>query len=140
MVNIRPAMEGDHLVIRKMVRDARLDPSTVQWQNFLVAETEGQIVGIGQIKPYPDCQELGSLVVLPAYRNHGVAGALIHELESRAQRPLYLICLQKMQPYYERFGYRVIGWQDTPNTLRNKLRITFLFRLFGIRVIAMRKG
>jgi amino-acid N-acetyltransferase len=140
MVNIRPAVKTDQTTIRKMVRDARLDPSTVQWQNFLVAEMDRQIVGIGQIKPYPDCEELGSLVVLPAYRNHGIAGALIHALERGAQPPLYLICLQKMQPYYERFGYRVIGWQDTPKTLRNKLRITFLFRLFGIRVIAMRKG
>lgn len=139
MYKIRPATEADSPTIKQMVRKERLDPTTLNWQNFLVAEQDAQLIGIGQIKPYVDCQELGSLVVLAAYRNQGIAGALIETLEAKAQRPLYLVCERKMQPYYERFGYQKIGWRDTPGTLRKKLLVTYLWRLFGIEVLAMRK-
>lgn len=137
---IRPATAEDQTTIRRMVRDANLDTTTLKWQNFLVAEQEGQIIGIGQIKPYRDCQELGSLVVARAYRNSGVGGALIAALEARAGRPLYLLCASHMQPYYERFGYTVIRWRDAPGTLKLKLAAAALFRIFGVRVLVMRKS
>lgn len=139
MYKIRPATQVDSTTIKRMIRAERLDPSSLDWQNFLVAEQDAQIIGIGQIKPYPDYQELGSLLVLPNYRSQGIAAGLIEALEAKAQRPLYLLCERKMQPYYARFGYQVIGWREMPPTLRNKLLVTLLFRLVGIRVLAMRK-
>jgi N-acetylglutamate synthase-like GNAT family acetyltransferase len=139
MHNIRQAVEADSETIKQMVSNEHLDPSTLKWQNFLIAEQAGEIVGIGQIKPYDDCQELGSLVVLPEYRNQGIASALIEALEARAKPPLYLMCERKMKPYYERFGYHVIGWRETPRTLLMKRIVTLFFVIFGIRMLAMRK-
>ena len=104
-----------------------------------MAEVAGQIVSMGQVKEYPGCQELGSLVTLPAYRGQGLAAAVIAALEARAGRPLYLICRDRMEPYYTRFGYHTIGWRDAPHALKLKLLPTFLFRLFGVRVLVMRK-
>ncbi len=139
-ITIRPAVETDKRTIHQMIRDESLDPTSRDWRNFLIAEADGQIVGIGQIKPYPDCQELGSLVVLPDYRNRGVAGLLISALEAKANRPLYLVCESKMEPYYTRFGYQTIPFREAPRTLKLKLAASLPFRLFGVRVIAMRKG
>ena len=139
--NIRPATETDATTIKRMIRKARLDPTSLKWQHFLLAEDGAQkIIGIGQVKPYPGCEELGSLVVLPDYREQGIGGALIEALEARAGRPLYLLCLSTMGPYYQRFGYQRISWWAAPWFLKLKLSPALLFRLFGMRVFVMRKA
>lgn len=139
MINIRDATEADDRTIKRMIRAARLDPTSLKWQNFLIAELDGQIVGIGQIKQYPGCEELGSLVTLPQYQGQGVATQIMHALEARAGRPLYLLCLDKMQPFYERFGYEVITWGEAPRFLKIKLIPGKIARLIGMRVLIMRK-
>lgn len=138
-LRIRPAVEADARTIRQMIREEQLDPTSRDWHNFLIAEVDGQTVGIGQIKPYRDCQELGSLIIRSAYRSQGIAGALITALEAKAGRPLYLVCERKMQPFYERFGYQRLPFRQAPRTLQLKLAAAFAFRLFGILVIAMHK-
>jgi len=139
MVYIRAAQAQDASIIKKMVRDAQLDPTAINWQRFLVAEVDGKIAGIGQVRKHRDCEELGSLIVLKEHRGKGIAAQLISELEARAGRPLFLDCRDRMIPYYERFGYKVIRYWDAPLTLRLKLLFPMLFRVFGIRVVSMRK-
>lgn len=139
-ITIRPATESDSSIIKQMIRQAHLDPTSLKWQNFLIAEAEGEIVGIGQVKPLPNCEELGSLVTKRAYRGQGVGARLISELEARAGRPLYLICASKLGTYYQRFGYETISWWDAPTILKLKLTPALILRLFGIRVLVMRKG
>lgn len=137
--SIRPATEQDNGTIKGMIRSARLDPTSLQWQHFLIAEMDDKIVGIGQIKHYPGCQELGSLVVLPAYQKQGIGGRLITELETRARSPLYLLCESSMEAYYQRFGYIQASWWAIPPFLKLKMLLSVLLRLFGIRIIVMRK-
>lgn len=139
-LHIREAHAEDASMIRRMVRAARLDPTSLDWRHFLIAEVEGHPVGIGQVKEYPGCQEMGSLVTLPAYRGRGVASALIEALEARAGRPLYLLCAARMEPYYQRFDYVTIPWRRAPWFLKLKLLPVLPLRLFGIRVLVMRKG
>lgn len=139
LINIRSATIADDLTIKQMVREARLDPTSLKWQRFLIAEYENEIVGIGQIKQYPGCEELGSLVTKKDYRGIGIGGKLIESLETRAGRPLYLLCGAHNEGYYLRFAYETISWWDAPNFLKLKLSPTLLFRLFGIHVLIMRK-
>jgi amino-acid N-acetyltransferase len=138
-LTLRPATADDAPIIRRLVRSEGLDPTQLRWRNFMIAEIDGAVVGIGQIRQHRDCQELGSLVVTGDYRRRGVATALVGALEAQAGRPLYLICAHTNQPFYERFGYRVIGYRDTPGALRLKRTIGLLGRLMGVRVLAMRK-
>lgn len=138
-INIRSATIADEEIIKQMIRKARLDPTSLKWQRFLIAEYENEIVGIGQVKQYPGCEELGSLVTKKAYRGQGIGGKLIAALEELAGRPLYLLCASHNESYYLRFGYETISWWDAPNFLKLKLSPTLLFRLFGIRVLIMRK-
>jgi N-acetylglutamate synthase-like GNAT family acetyltransferase len=136
---IRPAQQSDEANIKAMIRREQLDPTSLKWSNFLVAECNGEIVGIGQIKRYPGCNELGSLVTLPEYRNKGIASRLIAELEAQAGFPLYLLCASGLESYYQRFGYQRISWWDAPRFLKLKVAPTILFRLFGIRILVMKK-
>ena len=136
---IRPATASDEPVIRRMVRAEGLDPTKLNWPNFLVAQSGDEIVGIGQIRRHRGCEELGSLVVSRAFRKQGVASALIEALEARAGRPLYLLCSDDKRPFYERFGYREIGLGETPQPLKFKRQLGIPFRLVGVRIIAMRK-
>ncbi|MDQ7024113.1 MAG: GNAT family N-acetyltransferase [Anaerolineae bacterium] len=138
-ITIRPAKITDDKIIKSMIRGARLDPTSLNWRNFLIAEHQGKIVGIGQVKHYPGCNELGSLVTFPKYRGKGVAARLISELEAQAGFPLYLLCASKMEAYYQRFGYETISWWEAPTFLKLKLSPTILVRIFGIRVLIMRK-
>lgn len=138
--NIRAATASDESTIISLINRGQLDRSNVHWENFLVAEHEGQIIGIGQLKPYPDCTELGSLYTVRSYRGKGVAARIIAALEAKASYPLYLICRDKMEKFYNSFGYQTISWGQAPNSMKLKIAITWIFRLFGIRVLVMRKG
>ncbi|MCB9458963.1 MAG: GNAT family N-acetyltransferase [Anaerolineaceae bacterium] len=138
-IHLRAATAADEVTIKRLVRQARLDPTSLKWLNFMVAEHEGRIVAIGQVKPYPGCQEIGSLVTLPRYRGLGIASRLMSALENRAGKPLYLLCLQKIVPFYEQRGYETITWLQAPAFLKLKLSPTLIMRLFGMRVRVMVK-
>jgi amino-acid N-acetyltransferase len=138
-LTIRRATEADAPTIRQMVRVEGLDPTSLKWPNFLIAEVGGQITGIGQIKHYPGCEELGSLIVLEPYRGQGIAAALIKQLEAGAGRPLHLLCEWHMGSFYDRFGYRTIAWAAAPWVLKLKTLAALPALPFGIRVRIMRK-
>ncbi|MDX1991090.1 MAG: GNAT family N-acetyltransferase [bacterium] len=141
MVLIRPATEADFPTIKRLLRIGELPLFDVKWQHFLVADIEGEIVGVGQIRQHSQTRELGSLVVLPEYRNQGVASRLIDALEAKAGFPLYLFCQENMQPYYARFGYQTVQDARTiPGSMRLKARLLILARRFGISALVMRKG
>ncbi len=137
---IRPATAADQATIRRMVRQARLPPFSLAWPHFLIAERDGQIIGIGQVRDHRGIPELGSLAVLPPYRGQGIGGQLIAALEARAGLPLYLFCRAELEPYYGRFGYRRIPFRETPGPLRLKTGFSLVLPgLFGVQIIRMCK-
>jgi amino-acid N-acetyltransferase len=138
-VSIRPATAADELTLKQMVRAERLDPTSLKWENFLVAEDGAKIVGIGQIRQHPGCQELGSLVTLREYRGQGVASQLMTALEARADRPLYLFCPHYRESFYQQHGYTQAHYRDLPRYLKFKGLFAAFARLFGVRVLVMWK-
>jgi N-acetylglutamate synthase-like GNAT family acetyltransferase len=139
-LHIRPATAADQPLIRQWVRREQLDPTTLQWQNFLMAERAGEVVGFGQVRPYPRCRELGSLVVHPEYRGQHIGEALVQALLAREAGIVYLECEQHNEAFYARFGFRRIPWHAAPPPLRWKnLFGSLLARLAGYHVIAMQR-
>ena len=122
-----------------MIREARLDPTSLKWSNFLVAEVDAQLVGIAQMKPYVDCREFGSFVVRREWRSQGVGQQLIKTLLAQEVGDVYLMCEQHMLPYYRKFNFRQIGFGAAPRTLKIKLVVTAPARLFGIRMVCMKR-
>lgn len=117
-VSVRPAAASDQTLIRQWVRDARLDPTSLRWPQFVIAEIDGEVVGIGQVRPA--APELGSLVVRPDRRGEGIGGALIRALLARHPGDMYLECRPALVDYYTRFGFDRIPWHAAPWPLKLK--------------------
>jgi N-acetylglutamate synthase-like GNAT family acetyltransferase len=117
-MDIRKATAEDQVAIRSMVRAAHLNPINVRWPNFLVAEEDGQVIGVGQLRPHGDgSRELASLVILPAYRRRGIGGQLVRALLTDQRGPIYLFCKHTLEGYYARFGFHAIGRRELPAPL-----------------------
>ncbi|HEY3288692.1 MAG TPA: GNAT family N-acetyltransferase [Anaerolineae bacterium] len=128
---IRSAAQAEQDTIKRMVRAAKLNPINLHWQNFKVAEDDGVIIGVGQLRPHTDgSRELASLVVLPAYRRHGIGSQLMAALMTARLPPIYLFCEHELETYYIRFGYQMI---ENPETLPPSLA-----RLFRVGSIVKR--
>src|SRR5262249_30314699 len=121
-VRLRPAQAEDQELIKEMiVREAQLDPTSLHWSHFILAELaddsvpEGErVIGLGQIRPYRNCPELGSLYVRKLYRGQGVASQIMRALLASRPAPIYLECLSYNAPFYQRFGFYQIPWYRAP--------------------------
>jgi amino-acid N-acetyltransferase len=139
-VTIRPARADDQETIRQMVRDEQLDPTSLNWTQFVIAEDDGQVVGIGQVRPYPKCRELGSIVVKAAYRKQGVGALIINTLLAGETGVVYLEAEAHNERYYARFGFERIPFWRAPMPLTFKAALTKTMGLFmGFRMVVMRR-
>lgn len=128
-IELRPARSSEQATIRQMVWMARLNPMGLAWAHFLVAETAGEIIGVGQIKPHGDgSRELASLVVRPDYQGQGVGRTLVRALQEQAGGPpLHLMCEAGLASYYERFGFSVLMLAEMPPYFQRIARLMNVF-------------
>jgi N-acetylglutamate synthase-like GNAT family acetyltransferase len=146
-VTIRPARQEDQETIVSFINLAKLNPRNLHWQNFLVAEENGQMVGIRQIKVYSDgTREVASGFVLPEYRRQGISAQLMKALLARERGPLYTMVNERRSPYYEQFGFRRVEVSQLPADFRKEYRIgrivTTLLSLFAkerIRIVPLNR-
>jgi len=133
---LRPATEEDFSEIRALIRQVRINPTGLDWHRFTVAVNErGRLIACGQLKPVPGpLTELASLAVLPAFRNQGIARALIEQLLADAPRPVYLTCRSSLGVLYEKFGFQAIKMDEMPAYYRR------LQRLAGLLMELARRG
>ena len=82
-ISIRPARQEDQETIVSFVRQAKLNPRRLHWQNFLIAEDDSKIVGIRQVKTYKQgTREVASGFVLPYYEKSGFRREPVDQLPS----------------------------------------------------------
>lgn len=137
---LRPASARDIWGIRKLVLSAFLDPTQLRWSQFWVIECEGRLVACGQLRSFAGAQELGSLVVAPAWRDRGLGSYLVRHLIQSSTQPLYLECLgSKLAKFYTRFGFVPISWQDIPQSIKFKLGfsqvVSTLFPIISVTIM-----
>jgi N-acetylglutamate synthase-like GNAT family acetyltransferase len=139
-VVIRAATEADQAAIRAIIRAAQLNPMSLDWPRFLVAEDGGEIVAVGQVKPHSDgSRELASIAVVPARQRQGLGRQVIRALLAREAGPLYLVCMNHNDSYYQQFGFRRVEAAALPPALRRIYRFGHLATALAIR-IARRSG
>ena len=114
---LRPALNEDLPSIKELIRLGEINPTGLDWKRFVVATNpDGKVIGCGQLKPHgKEILELASIVVDPEYRNLGVARAIIEHLLADGPRPLYLMCRSRLEPLYEKFGFRAIPYEKMPH-------------------------
>lgn len=105
--SLRSAHEEEQSLIKSFIRNEHLNPLSLNWRHFWLAETAGgKIIACGQVKQHGDgSRELASLVVLPAWRGRGVAASMISRLKLEAGPPLWLTCRSGLIPFYAKFGF-----------------------------------
>jgi N-acetylglutamate synthase-like GNAT family acetyltransferase len=141
-VKIRPAIAEDQPTIRHLIKDARLNPMNLDWPNFVVAEQDGTVAGVGQVKTHGDgSRELASIVVVPARQGHGIGSAVIGTLlAGNPGAVLHLTCRRELQGYYERFGFRRLNRADYPPYFGRLIPLVKLIgRFAGTRILVMRR-
>lgn len=96
-----------------------INPTGLDWRRFVVIRGEdGRLLACAQIKPHRDgTRELASLAVTPACRGQGLARQLVEHLLAQNAPPLYLTCARRLQPLYERFGFRRLQPAQMPPDL-----------------------
>jgi N-acetylglutamate synthase-like GNAT family acetyltransferase len=126
--SLRPATGDDFPEIKALIRQARINPTRLDWRRFTVAVDEGgEVIACGQLKPVPgECTELASLAVRPGYRRQGFARALIEHLLAGASRPVYLTCRSGLGEIYEKFGFRALERNEMPAHYRRLQRLVGL--------------
>jgi amino-acid N-acetyltransferase len=145
MLTIRPAEISDQQAIQKLIRQARINPTGLAWERFLVAaDQNGKVIGCGQIKPHSDgSRELASIAVIPEYRHQGIASTLIEELLAKSTGELYLMCRSSLGPFYERFGFRSVEGNDLPPYFKRMKRLARLIKSLdknGETLLVMKRG
>jgi GNAT superfamily N-acetyltransferase len=123
-----------------MIRRAGLNPLSLGWPRFLIAEEvgrakAGRIAGIGQVKQHGDgSRELASIAVIPERQGQGIASRIIQALLAREPGPLYLTCRPELEPFYKRFGFRpVTSLSAMPPYFRRIYRLVQIFAFLGPR-------
>lgn len=123
-ISIRHAVETDQPIIVSFVRQAKLNPRNLHWQNFVIAEEDHQVVGIRQIKTHKQgtCA-VASGFVLPEYRRQSISARLMSELVDRETGPLYTMVDEKWALYYEQFGFWRLEVSQLPTDFLKEYRI-----------------
>ena len=123
-ISIRPATERDQQHIVKLVHAERLNPYGLHWLNFIVAESEGRIIGTVQLRPHRDgSHELGSLVVEAASRGHDLSSQLIEQRLAGRNGRILLITSRRFADRYRRWGFTRIAPAAAPVGVRWHYRI-----------------
>jgi len=113
---LRPARETEAAQIRELIHLVGINPMDLDWKRFIVAVNDlGEMIGCGQLKPHgKEILELASLAVYPDHQGKGVARAIVQYLLKDSPRPLYLMCESSLGPFYEKFGFRGISYEEMP--------------------------
>ena len=123
-VEIRSAREKDQTAITAMIRQARLNPANLQWQRFMVAERDGLIVGVAQVRVHTDgARELASLAVAPPARDHGVATRLVDALLRDQTTDVYTLVDRRFVGHFRRWGFDQVDAAQLPRSVRRVHRI-----------------
>ncbi|MGB3534622.1 MAG: GNAT family N-acetyltransferase [Microcoleaceae cyanobacterium] len=127
---LRRATPQDLRAIRRLIWQAKLDPTQLRWQQFWIIEQGGDVIACGQLRCHGAVQELGSLVVTSRQRHQGLGSYLVQHLIQQSTRPLYLECLGKnLEQYYHRFGFLAVSWQALPSELKLKFGLAQIGRI-----------
>jgi amino-acid N-acetyltransferase len=121
--NIRPATTQDLPRVERLLTASQLPLDGVReaLSTFVVAEADGELVGVAGLELCCDDALLRSVAVAPEWRSRGVGRALvtraIAEAEARGLRALYLLTTTA-EHYFPSFGFKKVDRADVPDAVR----------------------
>jgi N-acetylglutamate synthase-like GNAT family acetyltransferase len=127
---LRPARETDAAAIKHLIRSVGINPMDLDWRRFVVAvDEQDQLIATGQIKPHHkgEILELASIAVVEEHRGEGLARAVIEHLLKDSPRPMYLTCRSRLQPFYQKFGFRTLPYEEMPRFYQRLSKLAGVF-------------
>jgi len=106
--------------VRALMHGERVNPTGLDWRNFVVAAAEGAVIGCVQLRPAGlGAVEVGSLVVRADRRGGRLGSRLFAAALSRvgARRAFILIAADR-EPGFARWGFRTVGLAAAPWPVR----------------------
>jgi N-acetylglutamate synthase-like GNAT family acetyltransferase len=130
MTTIRPARQTDAARIRDLIHLVGINPMGLDWRRFVAAvNDQDEMIGCGQLKPHGQAVlELASIAVYPQHQGKGIAREIIEHLLKGSPRPLYLMCVSSLGPFYEKFGFRAIAFEEMPRYFQRISKLAELAR------------
>jgi amino-acid N-acetyltransferase len=116
---LRAATEADLPAVERLLTAAALPLAGVAEAitTFVVAEHRGELVGVAGLELCCDNGLLRSVAVAPAWRNHGLARALVSrviaEAEERRLHAMYLLTTTAAH-YFPKFGFTETAREAVP--------------------------
>jgi N-acetylglutamate synthase-like GNAT family acetyltransferase len=104
-IQISKAIEQDFDFIIQHIKLFDLDNRDLHFQQFVVAKLNDNIVGFGRIRKHNGCDEFCSLGIIEAFRNQGIAEALILTRIELSTQPIYLVCI--IPEFFESLGFTI---------------------------------
>jgi N-acetylglutamate synthase-like GNAT family acetyltransferase len=81
----------------------------------VAAAPDGRVFGCVQLRPAgPDVVELGSLVVHPGHRGHGMAGRLVAAMLAQTGARVLVVTAASHARHYAPWGFRRIAARHAP--------------------------
>ena len=121
--SIRAATSDDLFAVEQLLEasDLPLDGVREALDTFVVAESDGDLVGVAGLEICCDDALLRSVAVAPEWRSRGVGRALVNRAIANAElqgiRALYLLTTSA-EHYFPSFGFKKIERSDVPEAVR----------------------
>jgi amino-acid N-acetyltransferase len=119
MPTLRAATIADLPAVERLLSDASLPLAGVvdAIPTFVVAEDQGELVGVAGLEPCRDNGLLRSVAVVPAWQHRGLARALVSRVitdaEARGLHAIYLLTTTAAR-YFPKFGFRETTRETVP--------------------------
>lgn len=120
---LRPASNRDLPAVEALLKESELPLTGVKeaLNSFVVAESDGDLVGVAGLEICRNDALLRSVAVKAEWRSKGVGRALvtraIADAESRGIRALYLLTTTA-EHYFPSFGFKTVKREDVPAAVR----------------------
>jgi len=104
VLKVRHATEADTVLIRETLKKHQFDPEDLDYNDFVVATENSEIVGLGSLRETGGIYEVGCIVVLEEKRAQGI-GQLIakHLIDDAPVNKIY--AMTDRVEYFKKMGF-----------------------------------